>query len=186
MGQSRIGLERPRQHTYRVGECEHTYKARWIRQLQSLGLKYEIEVLEAVSSPDELNSAEMYWIANGRKWGWPLTNATDGGDGCVMPRTAEHNRKISEAQKGEKAFWFGKKFDAETRIKKSVSMGGRPVRDSEGRVYSCPAEAAIKLGLNPDRVAKAARTGGMVGCGKGRKQPGIRFQYVDNNAVSME
>src|SRR5262249_51970531 len=83
-------MDRP-QRDHRHGTC-----ATWIADLKSAGLHYEITILEAVDAPKapsmrcwwwtganvtSLNDAERWWIAFGRASGWPLTNATDGGEG---------------------------------------------------------------------------------------------------------
>src|SRR6266436_3119666 len=83
VGKSSSGLRRPRSHGLSFLNKERTYKANWIRQLQSLGLNYEIEVLEDLESADRLAEAEMEWIAECRRQGVALTNLTDGGEGAL-------------------------------------------------------------------------------------------------------
>jgi len=46
------------------------------------------------------------------------------------PHSEEHKRKISEAQKGEKGHWFGKKHDEETKAKMSASANRKYGEDN--------------------------------------------------------
>jgi hypothetical protein len=100
IGKTVNGMKRPRAHGLKLQlDRESTHKANWIRQLQQLGLSYGVIVLETVPE-DRLSEAEILWIARGRDEGWPLTNLTDGGDGC---RASEETRsKMSLAKKGKK------------------------------------------------------------------------------------
>lgn len=93
VGQSKQGLNRPRQHWYvACGNCK-----KYVDELRAAGLKYEVVVLEELQ-PDQIarwcwwwagmNSsalcdAERWWIAYGRACGWPLTNILAGGPGTA-------------------------------------------------------------------------------------------------------
>ena len=77
VGLSSSGLRRPREH--RRPSCPNSHCRHWVRQLQNVGLDYDIAVLEVVSNQGELPAAERWWIAYGRACGWPLTNLTAGG-----------------------------------------------------------------------------------------------------------
>jgi len=59
-------------------------KDRWIRELHDLGLKPQIECIETVHR-DEAATRERQWIEYGLNQGWPLTNSTNGGEGCFDP-----------------------------------------------------------------------------------------------------
>ncbi len=85
---------------------------------------------------DELNNAEIYWIAEGRRLGWPLLNLTQGGFVTSGWKCADHVRaKISAANKGKKRIpeqckrngeaHRGKKASEETRKKMSKTRKGR-------------------------------------------------------------
>lgn len=117
VGQSSVGLERPRQHWRAYALREKTAKADYVRALLAFGHVPQIEILQNISDPDEsvppplhcwtgddicaLDAAEMRWIQHGRDAGWPLTNRTHGGDGLRgFPRTAEHNAKIGVSRIG--------------------------------------------------------------------------------------
>lgn len=86
VGQSSVGMQRPKQHRRPSNHC---YCGHWIRALQRQGLIYEIAVLEVLQNESGLNQAEKWWIAYGRACGWPLTNLTEGG--ALSP---EARRKI--------------------------------------------------------------------------------------------
>lgn len=84
---------------------EDTYKARWIRTLLRQGLEPVATVLCEVLDGEDINAAERHWISVGRNLGWPLTNATEGGDGGntgVHVWTEEQKLRASLAQKGRK------------------------------------------------------------------------------------
>lgn len=75
-------------------------KANWIRSLVKFGLTYDIAILEVIHSADDLPIAERWWIAYARACGWPLTNATDGGEGLLNPAAStrakmSHNAKLA-------------------------------------------------------------------------------------------
>lgn len=78
-----MGLERPRSHASYANR-EDTYKARWIRKILRSGTMYGIRVLEECSDFETVVVAEIRWIDEGRKRGWPLTNTTDGGEGAAQ------------------------------------------------------------------------------------------------------
>ena len=80
-----------------------TYRARWIRALSSLGLVPVMTVLEPGVGETTWAEAETRWIAHYRDNGARLTNATDGGEGCVgLVVSAETRAKQSAAKKGRK------------------------------------------------------------------------------------
>jgi group I intron endonuclease len=90
-------------------------------------------------------------------------NCTSGGEGVRMPRTAEHNRRISEAHKGlrhtenskkrisdgktnpsketrdkMRLAKLGKKMPAETKAKKSAALKGRPWSEARRAAQQAP------------------------------------------------
>ena len=83
IGLTKRGLERVRDH--RKVRREVTHRSRWIDELRNLGLEYQFAVLQVVEDVDRLPAAEQWWIAYGKACGWPLTNATDGGEGTLNP-----------------------------------------------------------------------------------------------------
>ncbi len=85
VGKSAVGFRRPKSHRRPSTLGTHTHKNHWVKSLFTLGLDFTIVVLEEVALKDALDTAEIWWIAYGRACGWPLTNATDGGEGVSNP-----------------------------------------------------------------------------------------------------
>lgn len=155
VGKSSVGLTRPKAHRCNaILGRERTYKANWIRQLKAIGLDYEIEVLEELSSSDELNDAEVFWIQYFRFIGCRLTNLTDGGDGTPGRKrsleerqrvsealrgrklTIEHKAKLSRIRRGKPTPWMvGRVVSDATRAKISKSLTGRPAHHMRGNDY---------------------------------------------------
>lgn len=121
IGQSSTGLTRAKSHAWRSSLKRDAafYSARWIKTLIPLGLQPKIEILEEVSSRENLDIVECFWIAQGRGLGWPLINISKGGrvvrDRVVssatrrklsfasagVPKSAEHRARISAGLKGK-------------------------------------------------------------------------------------
>lgn len=80
IGLSSVGLERPRQHLRRSARGEDSAKGAWLRSMFELGVKPLVRVLEVVARPSDLPERERSWIAKGTHLGWPLTNASKGGE----------------------------------------------------------------------------------------------------------
>jgi hypothetical protein len=118
------------------------YRLKWIRSVLAEGGKIVLKVLETHKASNRLTlketlcERECVWIAEGRRQGWRLTNATDGGEGAVgyVP-TEETRQRLSETQKGrphspehvEKvaATHRGRRRSAETRSKIGAASKGR-------------------------------------------------------------
>lgn len=78
IGLSSTGMSRPKSH--RRPSTQGSRCRDYVRALQKDGFDYEITVLEEVRNPTELPLSERRWIAYGKACGWPLTNATAGGE----------------------------------------------------------------------------------------------------------
>jgi hypothetical protein len=91
----------------------------WIRSLLDKDLEPTFEILEETSL-EEMDAAEISWIALCRNHGCNLLNVTDGGSVPMRGRkfTEEHRRKISEAHKG-------RKWTDEQRQRASERLKGR-------------------------------------------------------------
>lgn len=122
-------------HRYRAKKkLRHTYCERWIGKLLRQDKAPLSEVVEYGSGLWE--ARERFWIKHFREAGEPLTNLTEGGEGClgVVP-DEETRRKISAANKGKKVseevrehlrqVLKGRKFSEETRRKISATKKER-------------------------------------------------------------
>lgn len=137
-------------------EGESTHKCRWVRSLVRDGVRPQIVLLETVDS-SEWEAAERRHIAKHRA---TLTNATDGGDGCVglseearakissarrgLPIGEEHRRKLSEANRGK---------TLSDEVKQKISAAGKGKRRSdETRARIAAAKTGTRL--SPETLAK--------------------------------
>lgn len=126
------------------------HKENWIRGLLAKNVKPVIKVIE-VCSEENWQDRERYWIAFGKKEGWPITNLSPGGDGWHGPRhNDEFKKELSEKMKGNnysigvkwtdeqrellmksrsspwnKGLKGAQRFSRETRMKKSLRMRGQ-------------------------------------------------------------
>lgn len=115
---------------YSVGErlCKHInlalrghrdHKYNWLRQLLAAGLEPVLGILEELPPEGDWEEAEAWWIAEGRKRGWPLTNQTDGGGGV---------RPTEEVRAKMRAAWVERRkqgVSPETRARMSASKKGK-------------------------------------------------------------
>lgn len=198
IGKSCSGFERPRRHgSVSALAKDETYKGRWIKELHGEGLSYEIVLIQEVDR-EILETAEIHWIAYFRAMGCPLTNLTNGGDGCTgtkrssatKEKIAESNRrrvispetraKMSAAKRGKvprnlagvHAGLRGKKQSVEL-IKKRSAARMQVIVDQNGVIYKSLDEAAKKLGIHPSTVSKVVN-------GLRRQAHGFKFKRIDH------
>ena len=98
-------------------ERSNTHRCHWIQSVIQKGSRPQQIILEELPDGSDWQSREKYWIAYGRKVGWPLTNGTDGGDG-VVNLTPDSREKIRRA-------WLGRKHTPESRRKMSEAIKGK-------------------------------------------------------------
>lgn len=105
IGKSEQGINRLKEHLKPSSLKNNTHKDNWIKQLLSLGLKPEIEILEVCISPNELFEAEEKWYNHYKDLGSPLTNLTECGKGTRgYKHTEETVQRLKEkALKRDKA-----------------------------------------------------------------------------------
>lgn len=117
----------------------------WIRSLLAQGIMPDFHILEDVPEREQLKEREQWWIAEGRRLGWNLTNLTDGGDGTLNP-SIQHRTAIAEANRA-------RIFSTETRQK--IARASRNRKHSEATKQKC-IEAARKprKPLSPEHRAK--------------------------------
>ncbi len=114
-----------------ISETKNTHKCRWINSLKKKGLLPSIEIIDEVSVA-EWKFWERHYISLYKSWGFRLTNATMGGDGCnlIGGHSAEAKAKIKLKRASQVIT---------EEAKRKLSIAGK------GRVVS--AETRIKIGL---------------------------------------
>ena len=126
---------RPRERlTNQCNEKSNTYRCHWIQSVLQKGKRPVQIILEELPHDADWQAAEKRWITYGREQSWPLTNATDGGDG-VPGLSGESKERMLQTWKGRKhkpesllkigAASRGRKFSSETLQRKSEKMKGR-------------------------------------------------------------
>lgn len=131
VGQTSNGMRRPRYHFSPSKSSGGTHSGNWIKSLRSVGLRPSVRILEEVPV-DDLNLAEMFWIAQAKGIGWDLTNHTDGGGGL---RGFRHNEKTKERIRAANT---GKKRSPETRALIGLL--------AKGRTHSAETRLKLRLG----------------------------------------
>ncbi len=109
-----------------------SYVTHWIRKIQAEGREYNVLILEELSEHADrkfLGEVEKMYISALRKVGHRLTNATDGGEGCLNP-SPEFRTALSERNRGNQ-YGLGKKRSEKTRQK---------MRESRARVLAAHPE----------------------------------------------
>lgn len=134
IGKSIRPEQRLQNHMNEVSNC---HRSHWLQSLKRQALKPDLIILEEIRGAWPWQHSERYWIARGRREGWPLTNSTDGGDG--VPGLPEETRKRMAA------VWKGRKHTPEackrigdskrgvvhsdaTKAKMSVAHSGREIK----------------------------------------------------------
>lgn len=137
VGQTRNGVIRPQQYhcPSRIVAAANPGLIQWLRELASLGLRHEYEILEELPNRHGLNEAEIFHIAYWRSLGFDLLNMLPGGGVCPKTEwTPERRARHSAVLKGIPHPWLkGKKLSDEHRQKLKESWKGRvlPVRTEE-------------------------------------------------------
>lgn len=103
---------RTRRHLRVAGtESPSLYRDRWIKQLLSEGLEFNLIVLETIDE-SQSGEAETKWIAKLREEGARLTNLTDGGDGITGFEWQAGSNRGSATPGRPKSEGFGAKVSA--------------------------------------------------------------------------
>lgn len=133
IGKSIRPVERLTNH---MNSRERCHRTNWLASLKKKGLRPELVILERIHGEWPWQFSERFWIAYGRKMGWPLTNGTDGGDG-VVGISGESLHRMREAWKGRKhkpesltligAASRRRKHSSETKARMSLAHRGRNI-----------------------------------------------------------
>lgn len=197
IGKSSSGMRRPNQHR----NCkEVSYKGHWIRELESTGASFVITVLEYVEAQTALNAREISWIAHGRAAEWPLTNATDGGDGFSYGDLNPMSRP--EVRAKVLAAVTGRVYGPVARRNMSEAAQRRPKRLGHtmspegiegirrahtGKTVSAETRARqrdAKLGTKHTDEAKAKMSIWRTGDNNVSKRPAVRQKISESNKAS--
>jgi group I intron endonuclease len=112
------------------------------------------ETICCCNSIDELNICEEYWIAfydsTNRNKGYNLKKG-----GYNKTHSEETRLKISEGQKGRKAFYKGKKQPLEMCVKRSITLMGHYVSEETKRKIS---QKATGRKVSKETKAKMSKT----------------------------
>lgn len=158
--------ERLRRHINDTGQ-KKLHVSNWLRQLKALNLRPTISALEAGEGADTWQAAEAKWIAEMRRQGANLTNATTGGEGCPgIKRSPEYIEKLRQRMFGNPygqlsiaasvAYHTGRVTPPEVRQKMSKSHKG--IRHEHAhRVKQREANKVKKLSENDIREIRRLR-----------------------------
>lgn len=103
-----------------LNENKKTHKSHWIKQLLKIGKEPILSVICNNLTIQQAKEQEIKLIREYREMGYPLTNITNGGEGCFGRIVSKEERDaISKRTKGIKRA-------QETGIKISISKKGKP------------------------------------------------------------
>lgn len=144
----------------RISCRKNTHCQNWISSLLAQSFYPVLETLDEVPA-DKWKFFERAYIKLYRDLGFDLTNTTEGGDGADgLKHSAESRAKISEATRGDKNPFFGKKHTEETLAK----MRGR-TRSSE----HCAKLGAANLGKKR-RIRSSEHSAKLRAANRGQKR----------------
>jgi len=119
IGQSSLGLKRPKYHFYPcILKKLKSYVYNKIRYLQKLGYNPYFVILEEVDSIDLLNATEKYYINLYKREGNNLCNLTAGGGGTYGRKVSEKTKKLMSKK------YKGRKLSNRTKVKISKAKKG--------------------------------------------------------------
>ena len=174
VGQSATGMKRPKRHFNPSAYGQLAVPSHyWCAKLAAMQLKPEVIVLEAMTSVDELDEAETFYIGYYRMLGAELLNLRGGGRVARGYRHSSATRaKLSAAKKGAAlspshlaaitaqclrmaAARKGAPRSLSHRVATSRGHGIHPVIDTQtGEVYQTLAEAARATGVDKSHLTK--------------------------------
>lgn len=174
-------MARPRQHGQAHALRAQTHKVKWIKRLRKDGFNFGIIVIQDLDSAALLPDAERFWIKYFKDLGFPLTNASNGGEGnegfthskATRARLSEFRKRKFRGDSVYKDLHLLRQAERwsrpEERLKASLSHGGGPIWDQDGNRYETQHRAAEQLGLHVANI-------NAVLCGR-RKQTGGHVFY---------
>lgn len=100
-----------------LNDRSNTHRCHWIQSLKGRGLTPVQRIIDSVPIGDDWQTVERAYIRGALAAGYPLTNATDGGDG-VVGLSPESRARITAA-------WVGRKHRPESLVKIGNASRGR-------------------------------------------------------------
>lgn len=110
-----------------------------------------------------------------RKMAAPIVNLTDGGDGTVGAVRSPETRAKMAIGKLNNQWNVGRVYSEKTRLKKSRSLGGTPIKGTKDGLtfwFDSIADAARKLGINGSNITNHLKRSGA------KKPHGMRGGWV--------
>jgi hypothetical protein len=193
IGQSSKGLKRYKDHLLGIKNIKDgsTHKKFWIQSLLNSGLKPELKILLQLPTSDYLDEAEIYWIAEMRNRGCPLTNLTDGGkgrrgwipsketrskislsNGCRKPKSVETRAKISASLMGRPSPKKGRPLNEQQKLAHAQAHAIKPFKDQHGRIYTSIKEVAEMWGLQKSNICNVLKR-------KRKSAGGLIFSFLE-------
>lgn len=166
------------------------YKKNWVQSLLNQGLEPELTVLCVLPNDKNLNEAEIFWIAEMRKRGCPLTNLTDGGGGLRgyknTPETIEKRRqkqigrpvpqerrdRIAASLRGRPSPKKGRPLTPEQKESHAIARIIPPFKDQHGNVYKTLKECSDRWGIPSSNICRVLK-------GRRKSVGGLTLTYVE-------
>jgi len=144
---------------------DRSKKTSWIKSLDNLGLKPNMEVLD-VCTKATWSDTEIYWISQLRDWGFNLTNHSKGGHYCGIgigcEESTKHKLRLSTIAAWERGCYVHTNMKRARAISiKARKANLKPVEmykdDKLTATFNSLPEAAETLKYNIDRIREVIK-----------------------------
>jgi len=145
---------RLRQHIADARRNNSTHKDHWINKLIKISMRPLIEVIDYADSIDELYKKEITYIKHYRDCGYNLTNATDGGEGCIGRTPWNKGMKCPESLRDavRKANTGRDALNKKDTFIKNINNGNK-------LFFNSLTDAANFIGSSVGNVSRSSKTG---------------------------
>lgn len=165
------------------------YKQNWVQSLLNQGLKPNFVVLIELPFAGQLDGAEIYWIAEMKRRGCPLTNLNDGGGGnrgwkqtqdtierrrqklIGRPVPQERRERIAATLRGRPSPKKGRPLTPEQKASHAAARAIPPFKDQHGRVYKTLKECSDMWNIPSSNICHVLK-------GKRKSVGGLTLTYV--------